>query len=421
MPSVPITGTGFRRFLAFAGPGYLVATGYMDPGNWATAIAAGAKFGPALLFIAVLSSLMAIVLQALSARLAFATGHDLASLSRREYPRPVTFVLWIAAELAIIATDIAEVIGTAIGLELLTGIPLWIGVLITGLDALLILLLERFGFRKIEAFVIALLVVIAASFALELALARPDWHAVMTGLVPTVSVATNPEMLYLAVGILGATVMPHNLFLHSGIVRTRAIGPTDADKKEAITFSIIDSTVALMFALVINASILILAAAVFHKAGRHDVAELGDAYRLIEPLLGSALAAKLFGVALICCGLNSTITATLAGQIVMDGFLNIRLPAFWRRLITRSLAIVPAMFVTLSMGEAATGKLLVFSQVVLGVALPFAVLPLIHLSSNARVMERFRAPLATRIAGWAIAAIIVALNVKLLGDLLMPS
>ena len=321
---VPKTGPLFRRFLSFAGPGYLVATGYMDPGNWATALAGGSKFGMALLFVAVLSSLMAIVLQALSARLAFATGRDLAQNCGQAFPRPARLGFWLIMELAIVATDLAEVIGTAIGLELLTGLPLGAGVVLTSLDALLILAFMRFGFRKLEAFVVALLILIASCFAVELVLARPDMADVAKALLPTRDLVTNPAMLYIALGILGATVMPHNLYLHSGIVLTRAVGPSHAEKSSAIRFAILDSTIALLFALLINGSILILAAAAFHAHGHPEVAELPDAYRLIAPLLGSALAAKLFAIALIACGLNSTLTATLAGQIVMEGFINIK-------------------------------------------------------------------------------------------------
>ena len=362
---VPKSGPAFRRFLSFAGPGYLVATGYMDPGNWATALAGGSQFGMALLFVAVLSSLMAIVLQALSARLAFATGHDLAQNCGQAFPRPVRLVFWLIMELAIVATDLAEVIGTAIGLELLTGLPLGAGVILTSLDALLILAFTRFGFRKLEAFVVSLLVLIASCFAIELVLARPDMADVARALLPTRDLVTNPAMLYIALGILGATVMPHNLYLHSGIVLTRAVGPSHAEKSSAIRFAILDSTIALLFALLINGSILILAAAAFHAHGHPEVAELPDAYRLIAPLLGSALAAKLFAIALIACGLNSTLTATLAGQIVMEGFINIKLNPVARRLLTRLVAIVPAVGVILIGGASATNGLLVLSQVVL--------------------------------------------------------
>lgn len=414
--AVRVGGTRFSRFFAFLGPGYLVATGYMDPGNWATSLAAGSKFGTALLFVAVLSSLMAIVLQALTARLSIAAGTDLATLCRREYPRPLPFLLWIAAEGAIIATDLAEVIGTAIGLQLLFGLPLWIGVALTALDAFLVLALERFGFRKLEAFVVALVFLIAGAFAVQLAIARPDVAAVLGGLAPKAAVLTNPEMLYLALGIIGATVMPHNIFLHSGILHSRAIGKSAPEKREAIAFATVDSTIALTIALVVNASILILAAATFHRAGQTEIAEIGVAYNLIAPLLGSELAAKLFAIALIACGLNSTVTATLAGQIVMDGFVRLRLPAVARRLITRLIAIAPAIAVTLWMGEQATARLLVLSQVILSVALPFAVIPLVQFSMTRRLMGDFRASALMLSVALAITALILALNGKLLFD-----
>ena len=375
--AVPRGGPFLRRFLAFAGPGYLVATGYMDPGNWATALAAGSRFGTALLYVAVASSLMAVVLQALSARLAFATGRDLAQMCRANFPQPVSIGFWLVSESAILATDLAEVIGTAIGLELLFGLPLIVGAALTALDVFLILAFERFGFRKLEAFVISLLIVIAACFCVELLLARPDMAAVARGLVPSTRLVSEPQMLYLALGILGATVMPHNLFLHSAIVQTRAIGPAREDKRQAIRLAVADSAVALCLALVINATILILAAAAFHAHGHVDVAELQQAYALIAPLLGSVLAAKLFAIALICCGLNSTLTATLAGQVVMEGFINFRLRPATRRLVTRLAAIVPAAATIAIAGESATGRLIVLSQVILSFALPFAVVPLI--------------------------------------------
>jgi manganese transport protein len=412
------TGPVFRRFLSFAGPGYLVATGYMDPGNWATAIAGGASFGMALLFIAVLSSLMAIVLQALSARLAFATGRDLAQNCGQAFPRPVRLGFWLIMELTIIATDLAEVIGTAIGLELLTGLPLGAGVVLTALDALLILAFMRFGFRKLEAFVVAVLVLIASCFAVELILARPDMADVAKALLPSRDLFTNPEMLYLALGILGATVMPHNLYLHSGIVLTRAVGPSHAEKASAIRLAIIDSTIALLFALMINGSILILAAAAFHAHGHPEVAALPDAYRLIAPLLGSALAAKLFAIALIACGVNSTLTATLAGQIVMEGFVNIRLNPVARRLLTRLLAIVPAVAVILISGASATNGLLVLSQVVLSLTLPFAVVPLVWFTASRGRMGALVAPWTTSVIAGLIAVAIIGLNAKLVFDAL---
>jgi manganese transport protein len=417
--AVPRGGPFLRRFLAFAGPGYLVATGYMDPGNWATALAAGSRFGTALLYVAVASSLMAIVLQALSARLAFATGRDLAQMCRANFPPPVSIGFWLVSEGAILATDLAEVIGTAIGLELLFGLPLLVGAALTALDVFLILAFERFGFRKLEAFVISLLIVIAACFCVELLLARPDMAAVARGLVPSTRLVSEPQMLYLALGILGATVMPHNLFLHSAIVQTRAIGPAREDKRQAIRLAVADSAVALCLALVINATILILAAAAFHAHGHVDVAELQQAYALIAPLLGSVLAAKLFAIALICCGLNSTLTATLAGQVVMEGFINFRLRPATRRLVTRLAAIVPAAATIAIAGESATGHLLVLSQVILSFALPFAVVPLIWFSGSRRRLGDLAAPRLTTALAWLIAVAIIGLNGKLIYDAIL--
>jgi manganese transport protein len=417
--AVPRGGPFLRRFLAFAGPGYLVATGYMDPGNWATALAAGSRFGTALLYVAVASSLMAIVLQALSARLAFATGRDLAQMCRANFPPPVSIGFWLVSEGAILATDLAEVIGTAIGLELLFGLPLIVGAALTALDVFLILAFERFGFRKLEAFVISLLIVIAACFCVELLLARPDMAAVARGLVPSTRLVSEPQMLYLALGILGATVMPHNLFLHSAIVQTRAIGPAREDKRQAIRLAVADSAVALCLALVINATILILAAAAFHAHGHVDVAELQQAYALIAPLLGSVLAAKLFAIALICCGLNSTLTATLAGQVVMEGFINFRLRPATRRLVTRLAAIVPAAATIAIAGESATGHLLVLSQVILSFALPFAVVPLIWFSGSRRRLGDLAAPRLTTALAWLIAVAIIGLNGKLIYDAIL--
>jgi manganese transport protein len=414
--SVAVRGAPARRFMAFLGPGYLVATGYMDPGNWATALAGGSKFGTALLFVAVISSLMAILLQSLSARLALATGRDLAQLCRDVLPRPVAWVLWLIAETAIIATDLAEVIGAAIGLELLFGIPLVFGVVLTALDVFLVLTLQRLGFRWLEAFVGALLIVIAVAFAGQLVLARPEFAEIARGLSPTRELFTNNDMLYIALGILGATVMPHNLYLHSGAVLTRDVGPTIADKREAIGFATIDSTIALAFALVINGSILVLAAAVFHANGEHHVAELQEAHRLIAPLLGSVMAAHLFGVALLACGLNSTVTATLAGQIVMEGFVKMRLSPVARRLFTRLFAIGPAILVIFLAGEQATGRLLVASQVVLSFALPFAVVPLVWMTGSRALMGELRAPRWVTALAALVALAIIALNVKFLWD-----
>jgi len=414
--SVKLGATPWKRFLAFLGPGYMVAVGYMDPGNWATSLAGGSKFGYALLFVALLSNLMAIVLQSLSARLAIGSGRDLAQACRDAFPAWVSIPLWLTAEVAIIATDVAEVIGTAIGLNLLLGIPLELGVLITALDVFLILWLQKRGFRKLEGFVVALLALIAVCFAIQVALANPDWGGVLRGFAPTSDVLRNPQMLYLALGILGATVMPHNLYLHSAIVQTRDWGERPQDKAEALRFATIDSTLALMFALLINAAILILAAASFHATGKTEVADLGDAHQLIGPLLGTGVAPVLFAVALLACGLNSTVTATLAGQAVMEGFLRLRLAPWLRRLITRSLAILPAAGVTLIYGAAGTGRLLILTQVVLSLQLSFAVIPLVLFTTSRGRMGALVAPLWLGALAWGVAGAIVALNLKLLWD-----
>jgi manganese transport protein len=407
---------GLWRLFAFMGPGYLVATGYMDPGNWATSLAGGSKFGYSLLTVALLSNLIAILLQALCSRLGVASGRDLAQACRDSFPRPVSFVLWILAEAAICATDLAEVIGTAIGLNLLFGIPLEIGVILTALDVFLILWLQTLGFRWVEALVIALLAVIALCFGIQIALADPDWGQVIRGFAPTVEIVRNPDMLYLALGILGATVMPHNLYLHSAIVQTRRHDGTMDGKREAIKLATFDSTFALMFALTINASILILAAAAFHHDGVGEVADLGKAHELLNPLLGSALAPTLFAVALLCCGLNSTVTATIAGQAVMEGFLHIKLAPWLRRLITRSIAIVPAAAVTIAYGESGAGSLLIMSQVVLSLQLPFAVVPLIMFTADSRKMGGLAAPRWQIVLASIAAALIIALNMKMLFD-----
>jgi manganese transport protein len=416
--SIPVTGVGWRRLFAFLGPGYLVSTGYMDPGNWATALAGGAQFGYTLLIIALVSNLMAILLQALCARLGFATNRDLAQACRDAYPRAVSFVLWIFAEIAICATDLAEVIGTAIGLNLLFGIPLELGVFITVLDVLLILYLQNLGFRWIEAFIITLLGVIAVCFGVQIAMAHPDLRAVITGFAPTVEIIRNPDMLYLAMGILGATVMPHNLYLHSSIVQTRLVADTVDAKREGIKYATIDSTIALMLALSVNASILILAAATFNRVGQTGINDIGDAHKLLAPLLGSPLAATLFGVALLCCGLNSTVTATLSGQIVMEGFINVRLPAWARRLATRAIAIVPAIAAIGIYGASGTGKLLILSQVVLSMQLPFAIIPLVMFTGDRRKMGALVAPRWMTVSAWIVAIVVIALNIKVIADAL---
>ena len=410
-------GQNWRKMAAFAGPGYLIAVGYMDPGNWATDLAGGSAFGYTLLSVILLSNLMAIVLQSLAARLGIATGRDLASACRDSYPRPVALSLWFLCELAIIACDLAEVIGTAIGLQLLFGLPLVWGVSLTALDVLLILALQKRGFRRLEAFVVALLLIIAGCFGYELAVAGPDWGAVATGFVPRAEILRNPAMLYIAIGILGATVMPHNLYLHSAIVQTRSFEQDEAGRREAVRFATIDSTVALMLALFINAAILVLAAAAFHGTGRTGVAEIQDAYQLLTPVLGAAAASTLFAVALLASGQNSTVTATLAGQVVMEGFLKMRLPPWVRRLVTRLLAIIPAVTVAALYGESGTARLLVLSQVVLSMQLPFAVIPLVHFTADRAKMGALAAPRWLSAIAWAVAAIIVALNVKLLLDI----
>lgn len=406
----------FAKLLAFLGPGYLVAVGYMDPGNWATSLAGGSAFGYQLLSVALISNCMAIVLQALCARLGFGSGRDLAQACRDAFPRALSWPLWALAEVAICATDLAEVIGTAIGLQLLLGLPLELGVVVTTLDVFLVLALQRLGFRYVEAFIIALLGVIALCFAVQIGLARPDWGGVLRGFVPSAEIVTNPEMLYLALGILGATVMPHNLYLHSALVQTRRVGDSLDERREAISLATIDSTIALCFALLINAAILILAAATFHAAGQKDVAELGQVHRLIAPMLGSPYAAQLFAIALLACGLNSTITATLSGQIVMEGFLDLRVAPWLRRLITRLIAVVPAALVTIWYGEAGTARLLILSQVVLGLQLPFAVIPLVLITADRRKMGPLVAPLwLTGLAG-LISLTLVVLNIKLVYD-----
>jgi manganese transport protein len=386
---VPRGGIWLRRFLAFAGPGFMVAVGYMDPGNWATDIAGGARFGYTLLSVILLSNLMAILLQAMAARLGIVTGRDLAQACRDSYPRPVSFALWLACEAAIIACDLAEVIGTAIALQLLFGIPLIAGALITALDAFLLLLLMNRGFRFLEAFIIALLIVIAVCFGVQIAAAAPPVAVMLGGFIPSREIVANPEMLYIAIGIIGATVMPHNLYLHSSIVQTRAFERTDPGRREAIRWATADSTIALMLALFVNAAILVVAATAFHSSGHTEVAEIGDSYRLLSPLLGLGIASILFAVALLASGLNSTVTATLAGQIVMEGFLQLRIPGWSQRLITRGLAIIPVVVVTAFYGESGTAELLVFSQVILSMQLPFAVIPLVLFVSNRRKMGRF--------------------------------
>ena len=414
--AVPNAGGVLRRFFAFFGPGYLVAVGYMDPGNWATALAGGSAFGYTLLSVALASSLMAILLQALCVRIGIATGRDLAQLCRERFPPVVAYPLWFLAEVAICATDLAELIGTAIALELLFGIPLLYGVMLTALDAVLILWLQHKGMRWLEALIIGLILLIFGCFAAQIALAHPVWGDVLRGYVPAASIVTDRTQLFIALGILGATVMPHNLYLHTALVQSRDVGPTLPEKREAIRFATLDGTIALSFALLINSAILITAAATFHTSGNTEVAEIGDAYRLMAPLLGSGLAATLFAVALLLCGLNATVTATLSGQVVMEGFLRFRLPPFVRRLVTRLVAIVPAIVVTWMHGESGTAQLLILSQVVLSLQLPFAVIPLMLIASDKGRLGPLAPPRWQIGVGWGIAVLITGLNVKLLAD-----
>ena len=409
------SGAGFwRKLLAFAGPGYLVAVGYMDPGNWATDLAGGARYGYTLLSVVLISNLMAILLQALAVRLGIASGRDLAQACRDSYSRPTTIVLWLLCEIAIAACDLAEVIGAAIALNLLFGLPLTWGVCLTALDVLIVLFLQHRGFRYVEALVVALIVTIAASFAIEIWWAAPSITDVASGFVPRTVILTDPAMLYIAIGILGATVMPHNLYLHSSIVQTRRYVDTVASKAEAIRFATIDSSVALMSALFINAAILIVSAAVFHGTQYEFVADIGDAYKLLSPLLGTTAAGVLFAVALLCSGQNATLTGTLAGQIVMEGFVNIRLRPWLRRLITRLLAIIPAIIVVGLYGERGTGSLIVLSQVILSLQLSFAVFPLVRFTSDRHKMGELVAPRWMQLLAWPVAVIIAVLNVYLL-------
>ena len=415
--AVPQSAVWFRRMFVFMGPGYMVSVGYMDPGNWATDLAGGASFGYTLLFIIMLSNLMAILLQALAARLGIVTGRDLAQACRAYYPRPINLLLWIACELAIIACDLAEVIGTAIALQLLFNIPLIAGAAIAGLDAFLLLFLMNSGFRFLEAFIIALLVVIFACFTIQIIAAAPPAGELLKNLfIPSPEIVTNPAMLYVAIGIIGATVMPHNLYLHSSIVQTRDYAKTDEGKRDAIKWAVTDSTIALMLALFVNAAILIVSAVAFHTSGHQDIADIGQAFKLLSPLLGLGIGSFLFAIALLASGVNSTVTATLAGQIVMEGFLRLRIPHWVRRLITRGIAIVPVIIITAIYGEKGSGNLLIFSQVVLSMQLPFAVIPLVQFVSDRKKMGDLAISRGVAILSWIVAAIILVLNFKLLYD-----
>ena len=417
---VPVTASFWRKLLAFSGPGYLVAVGYMDPGNWATDLAGGAQFGYTLLSVIMISNLMAILLQHLSIKLGIATGRDLAQACRDQYSKPTVWMLWILCEIGIAACDLAEVVGSAIALQLLFGIPLVWGCVITAADVLAVLLLQSKGFRYIEALVITLIATIGGCFAAELFWSRPGVAGILLGFIPQTQIVTNPNMLYVSIGIIGATVMPHNLYLHSSIVQTRKYVQDAGGKREAIKFATIDSTVALMFALFINGAILVLAASAFHWSGHQDVAEIQDAYHLLSPLLGLGVASVLFAVALLASGQNSTLTGTLAGQIVMEGFIHLRLRPWLRRLITRALAIVPAVLVIGIYGESKTTQLLVASQVVLSMQLGFAVWPLMRFTNEKAKMGEFANGWWLKILGWTTTVIIIVLNAKLLFDSVMP-
>jgi manganese transport protein len=411
---VPKSFGFWRKLLAFSGPGYLVAVGYMDPGNWATDLAGGSAYGYTLLSVILISSLMAILLQTLAARLGIVTGRDLAQACRDQYSRPVNIGLWVLCEIAICACDLAEVIGSAVALNLLFKIPIIIGVILTALDVLVVMLLQKRGFRNLEALVIALIALIGASFLLELIFSRPDYAEVFKGLVPTSQIVTDPGMLFIAIGIIGATVMPHNLYLHSSIIQTRKYEQNAEGRREAIRFAALDTTTALTLAFFINAAILIVSAATFYTRGQHDVAEIQDAYKLLSPTLGVGMASTVFALALLASGQNSTLTGTLAGQIVMEGFLNLRLRPWLRRLITRLLAIVPAVIVTALYGNSGVAKLLIISQVVLSVQLSFAVVPLVRFTSDKKRMGEFVNPLWLKILAWFTAAVIAVLNAVLL-------
>jgi len=418
---VPVTASFWRKLFAFSGPGFLIAVGYMDPGNWATDLAGGAQFGYTLLSVVMISNLMAILLQHLSIKLGVATGRDLAQACRDHYSTPTVWFLWIGCEVAIAACDLAEVVGSAIALQLIFGIPLVWGCLITAADVLAVLFLQSKGFRYIEALVITLIATIAGCFAAELVWSKPGYFGMLMGFVPGPQLLTNPDMLYISIGIIGATVMPHNLYLHSSIVQTRKFEQNPEGKREAIKFATIDSTLALMFALLVNGAILALAAAAFHWSGHRDVAEIQDAYKLLSPLLGVGVASVLFAVALLASGQNSTLTGTLAGQVVMEGFVNIRLRPWLRRLITRCIAIVPAVCVIGFFGESKTTQLLVASQVVLSMQLGFAVWPLMRFTGEKAKMGGFANRRWLKILGWTTTAVIIILNVKLLFDTFMPA
>jgi manganese transport protein len=415
---VPTSGSFWKKLLAFAGPGLMVAVGYMDPGNWATDIAGGAKFGYTLLSVILISNVFAIILQYLALKLGIATERDLAQACHDHYHPAISFSLWVLCEVAIAACDLAEVLGSALALNLLFHIPLTWGVIITAFDVLIILFFQYKGFRLIESIVASLIFVILACFGYEIIASHPGLFPILTGLIPTKEIVVNPSMLYIAVGILGATVMPHNLYLHSSIVQTRNYERNDTGKKMAVKFATIDSTVSLLFAFFINAAILILAAATFYRTGHNEVADITVAYKLLDPIMGTTVASTFFAIALLASGQNSTLTGTLAGQIVMEGFLNIKLKPWLRRLITRFIAVVPAFIVTFIYGEKGISNLLVLSQVILSMQLSFAVIPLVIFTSDRDKMGQFVNKLPTKILVWCVAGIILSLNLYLLFDAL---
>jgi manganese transport protein len=415
--AVPASLPFWQKLIRYCGPGLLVSVGYMDPGNWATDIEAGSRYGTDLLFVVALSSLAGILLQTLCARLGLATGRDLAQLCRARYPKPVARMLWIFAELAIIACDVAEVLGSALALNLLFHLPLWLGVLLTGLDTILVLSLKGRGFRQLEAIVLGLVGTIFLCFLIQILMLQPAVASVLGGLVPKLELARDPQAFYLAIGIVGATVMPHNLYLHSSIVQTRVTGPTEAAKREGIRWATVDIVVALLLAMLVNAAILIVAATAFHATGQTAVTEIDEAYRLLAPVTGGLLAPVLFGVALLVSGQSSTFTGTVAGQVILEGFLNLKIPCYQRRLITRALALGPALIGVLWLGEGSVGRLLVLSQVVLTVQLPFALWPLIRFTGDRSLMGAFASGPGLNTLAWIVFAAIAAANVWLISGL----
>ena len=418
--AVPKDATAWRRFLAFFGPGYLIAVGYMDPGNWATDISGGSVYSYRLLSVILIANFTAIFLQALSAKLGIVTGRDLAQACRDAYSKPVSIFLWLSAEIGIVACDVAEVIGAGIALNLLFHIPLIVGCALTALDVLAVLALQGKGFRYVEALVITLIGTMMVIFTLEMVYARPAWFGVLAGFVPHAEIIRDPAMLYIALGILGATVMPHNLYLHSSIVQTRSVGKDAREIRGAIQSSYLDSTVALMLALFVNAAILILAAAVFYRSGHHEVGDIQGAYKLLTPLMGVGMATPLFAIALLASGQNSTLTGTMAGQVILEGFTHFQIPAWLRRLISRMLAIVPTLIIVSHYGMEGTGKLLIFSQVVLSVQLSFAVIPLVQFTGDRLKMGAFVNGLSTKVIGWTLAVVIFGLNSYLVYKTFVP-